>query len=191
MPAPAPKAACSTRSKAALYCSQGQLLRAGDGAAAGGVGHLRLRPDLSEMARIWKGGCIIRAELLDTIQGAFERDPNLDNLLLDPGFARDASTPPTSSGATLAQVARDLGVPIPAMSASLDYFDSYRSEQLPANLIQGLARLLRRAHLPPHRQGRDLPHDLGASGRSRQRRRRRSPRRTPARPARTSRPWSG
>lgn len=91
---------------------------------------------LPELARIWKGGCIIRAELLDTIQQAFERDPNLDNLFLDPGFAE------TINGLNddwryVARVARSLGVPIPATSASLDYFDSYRSAQLPANLIQG------------------------------------------------------
>jgi 6-phosphogluconate dehydrogenase len=123
--------------EAALYCSkvssyaQGMMLLKAASDAYG------FELTLSEMARIWKGGCIIRAELLDTIQGAFERDPQLNNLLLDPGFAE------TLNAANLqwryaARVARDLGVPIPAMSASLDYFDSYRSAQLPANLIQGL-----------------------------------------------------
>lgn len=91
---------------------------------------------LSEMARIWKGGCIIRAELLDTIQGAFERDPNLDNLLLDPGFAETLNKT-NEQWRYVSRVARDLGVPIPAISASLDYFDSYRAAELPANLIQG------------------------------------------------------
>jgi 6-phosphogluconate dehydrogenase len=91
---------------------------------------------LSEMARIWKGGCIIRAELLDTIQQAFEHDPQLNNLLLDPGFA-DTLNSLNGDWRYAAHVARDLGVPIPAMSASLDYFDSYRAAQLPANLIQG------------------------------------------------------
>jgi 6-phosphogluconate dehydrogenase len=91
---------------------------------------------LSELARIWKGGCIIRAELLDTIQRAFERNPDLDNLLVDPGFAETLNGL-NADWRYAARVARDLGVPIPAMSASLDYFDSYRSAQLPANLIQG------------------------------------------------------
>jgi len=90
---------------------------------------------LSEMARIWKGGCIIRAELLDTIQGAFERDPEMDNLFLDPGFAETLNAT-NDDWRYVTHVARDLGVPIPAFSASLDYYDSYRSAQLPANLIQ-------------------------------------------------------
>jgi 6-phosphogluconate dehydrogenase len=132
-----PKARLLDALEAALYCSK-------ISSYAQGMALLRAASDtygfeltLSEMARIWKGGCIIRAELLDTIQGAFERDPQLDNLLLDPGFAA------TLNGSNeqwryAAQVARDLGVPIPAMSASIDYFDSYRSEELPANLIQGL-----------------------------------------------------
>ncbi len=90
---------------------------------------------LSEMARIWKGGCIIRAELLDTIQGAFERDPEMHNLFLDPGFAETLNAT-NDDWRYVTHVARDLGVPIPAFSASLDYYDSYRSAQLPANLIQ-------------------------------------------------------
>jgi 6-phosphogluconate dehydrogenase len=90
---------------------------------------------LSELARIWKGGCIIRAELLDTIQGAFERDPGMHNLFLDPGFAEKLNAS-NDDWRLVAHVARDLGVPIPALSASLDYFDSYRAANLPANLIQ-------------------------------------------------------
>lgn len=92
--------------------------------------------DLAEIARIWKGGCIIRARLLDTIQRAFARDPQLDNLLLDSGVAS------TINGLNpqwreAAYVGRAFGVPCPALSSSLDYFDSYRAERLPANLIQG------------------------------------------------------
>jgi 6-phosphogluconate dehydrogenase len=90
---------------------------------------------LSELARIWKGGCIIRAELLDTIQAAFERDPHMHNLFLDPGFAETLNAT-NDDWRYVTHVARDLGVPIPAFSASLDYYDSYRSAQLPANLIQ-------------------------------------------------------
>ncbi len=93
--------------------------------------------NLSELARIWKGGCIIRAELLDTIQQAFQRDPDLDNLLLDPHFT-EAVNSLNDDWRYVASVGRQLGVPVPATSASLDYFDSYRSVQLPANLIQGL-----------------------------------------------------
>ncbi|MDQ3856605.1 MAG: NADP-dependent phosphogluconate dehydrogenase [Chloroflexota bacterium] len=95
--------------------------------------------NLSELARIWKGGCIIRAELLDTIQRAFERDPSArpTNLLLDPHFAQVINAS-SDDWRYVVHVARQLGIPVPAMSASLDYFDSYRAERLPANLVQGL-----------------------------------------------------
>jgi 6-phosphogluconate dehydrogenase len=92
--------------------------------------------NLAEIARIWKGGCIIRAELLDPIQQAFIRDPQLNNLLLDPRFA-DTVNFLNDDWRYTVQVARQLGIPCPATSASLDYFDSYRAERLPANLIQG------------------------------------------------------
>jgi 6-phosphogluconate dehydrogenase len=114
--------------KVSSYAQGMMLLRA----ASENYGfHLRL----SELARIWKGGCIIRAELLDTIQRAFERDPEMHNLFLDPGFARTLNDS-NDDWRFVAHVARDLGVPIPAMSASIDYYDSYRAAQLPANLIQ-------------------------------------------------------
>ncbi|CAA9529113.1 MAG: 6-phosphogluconate dehydrogenase, decarboxylating [uncultured Thermomicrobiales bacterium] len=93
--------------------------------------------DLSEIARIWKGGCIIRAKLLDPIREAFagESGRALDNLLLAPHIAETVNA--SVAGARHAvRVARALGIPCPAMSASLDYVDSYRQERLPANLIQ-------------------------------------------------------
>ncbi len=98
--------------------------------------------NLAEIARIWKGGCIIRAELLDTIQQAFMRDPSdtPTNLLLDPHFAREVNAA-NDDWRYVVRVARELGIPCPATSASLDYFDSYRAERLPANLIQGLRDL--------------------------------------------------
>lgn len=95
--------------------------------------------NLAELARIWKGGCIIRAELLDTIQQAFLNDPSDRplNLMLDPHFAQVINAS-NEDWRYSVHVARELGLPVPAMSASLDYFDSYRSAQLPANLVQGL-----------------------------------------------------
>jgi 6-phosphogluconate dehydrogenase len=92
--------------------------------------------NLAEIARIWTGGCIIRARLLGAIQTAFKENPGLVNLMLAPEFAEvlNARTQGLREAVT---VARALGVPCPAMSASLDYFDSYRQERLPANLIQG------------------------------------------------------
>ncbi len=91
--------------------------------------------NLSEIARIWKGGCIIRAALLDPIRKAFADDPNLPNLLLAPHIAESVNA--SQSGArTAIRIARAAGLPCPAMSASLDYFDAYRTPNLPANLIQ-------------------------------------------------------
>jgi 6-phosphogluconate dehydrogenase len=91
--------------------------------------------DLREIARIWKGGCIIRARLLDTIMHAFERAPDLPNLLLDPDI-RPRVLDAERGWRLAVQTAVDLGIPIPAMSASLAYFESYRSAVLPQNLTQ-------------------------------------------------------
>jgi 6-phosphogluconate dehydrogenase len=92
--------------------------------------------DLAEIARIWMAGCIIRAKLLDKIRAAFTTDPHLVNLLVDPAFASTIDGL-QDNWRRVIQAARATGVPCPAMSASLDYFDSYRSARLPANLIQG------------------------------------------------------
>ncbi|HEU5434190.1 MAG TPA: NADP-dependent phosphogluconate dehydrogenase [Thermomicrobiales bacterium] len=91
--------------------------------------------NLAEIARIWKGGCIIRAALLDQIRAAFSGPEQPANLLLAPNVAPEinAAAPGTR---TAAHAARALGLPCPAISASLDYFDSLRAERLPANLIQ-------------------------------------------------------
>jgi len=92
--------------------------------------------NLSEVARIWTGGCIIRATLLAEIQNAYKSDPELPNLMMSPEIAPRMNERTQSLRAVI-KVARDLGLPVPAMSAALDYFDSYRAERLPANLIQG------------------------------------------------------
>lgn len=92
--------------------------------------------DLSEIARIWKGGCIIRAALLDPIRAAFSEQDDLENLLLAPAIAETVNA--SMAGCREAvRLARAYGVPCPAMSASLDYVDTFRQERLPANLIQG------------------------------------------------------
>ncbi len=89
----------------------------------------------SEIARIWRGGCIIRARFLDDIRAAYADDPDLPNLLLAP-FFRDAVASRQAAWRHVVATAVGLGIPTPAMSASLAYFDSYRSARLPANLIQ-------------------------------------------------------
>jgi 6-phosphogluconate dehydrogenase len=91
--------------------------------------------NLSEMARIWKGGCIIRARFLDPIKSAYQRDPNLKNLLLDEDF-RNWMQGAQKNWRTCISVAQQHGVPVLAMASSLAYFDSYRTANLPQNLTQ-------------------------------------------------------
>jgi len=91
--------------------------------------------DMREMARIWKAGCIIRAKFLDSIMLAYERKPDLRNLLLDDEFSADAQKSQAAWRRTVAY-AQANGIAVPSMSASLSYFDAYRSAELPQNLTQ-------------------------------------------------------
>ena len=84
---------------------------------------------------MWKGGCIIRAQVLQKIQDAFARDKNIPSLLLDPVIAADLNNC-TAGWRRAVVVAIGYGVSTPALSASLNYFDSYRRESLPANMTQ-------------------------------------------------------
>jgi 6-phosphogluconate dehydrogenase len=88
-----------------------------------------------ETARIWKAGCIIRAVFLDEIMKVYKEEPNLPNLLLAKRF-KDAINQRQESWRKVVKTAIDNGIPTPAFSASLAYYDSYRRERLPANLIQ-------------------------------------------------------
>ncbi len=91
--------------------------------------------NLSEIARIWTGGCIIRADFLADIMRAYRENPELTNLLLDVNVARKSDE--TVGGARRAIVtARSWGIPVPGTSSALDYFDTLRQIALPANLIQ-------------------------------------------------------
>jgi 6-phosphogluconate dehydrogenase len=92
--------------------------------------------NLSEIARIWKAGCIIRARLLDPIMKAFGGGADLDNLMLDPFFTAAINDGQPHIRRVL-HTALDFGIPTPALSWALNYVDSYRQEFLPANLIQG------------------------------------------------------
>jgi 6-phosphogluconate dehydrogenase len=89
----------------------------------------------ADIARIWRAGCIIRASLLDDIAAAFEHEPELSNLLLNDVF-RAIVLGNQTAWREVARTAIDLGIPMMAASASLSYFDAYRSKRLPANLIQ-------------------------------------------------------
>jgi 6-phosphogluconate dehydrogenase len=91
--------------------------------------------DLAAIARIWRAGCIIRARLLEDVADAFAKDPNLPNLLIDHVFAEELLAQQDAWRET-AQVAIKLGIPIPAITSALAYFDGYRSAVLPTNLTQ-------------------------------------------------------
>jgi len=87
------------------------------------------------IALMWRGGCIIRSVFLGKIKEAFDNNPNLVNLLLDP-FFRNAVASAQSSWRNVVIEAAKLGIPVPAISTALAYFDGYRHERLPANLLQ-------------------------------------------------------
>ena len=91
----------------------------------------------SDIARIWKGGCIIRAKMLDPIQSAYLAKPDLKNLMLDPFFSGVVNTN-LDSLREIVKAATDVGAPCLAFSTSLGYIDSYRQARLPANLLQAL-----------------------------------------------------
>jgi len=93
------------------------------------------RLDLGTVARIWRGGCIIRADLLENIMAAFERNPDLPNLLMDPELGRRVAQC-REDLAAVSCTAAAMGIPAPGLMVSLAYFDAFRSARLPANLIQ-------------------------------------------------------
>jgi 6-phosphogluconate dehydrogenase len=119
----------------ALYCSkicayaQGfQLMRAAQSEYGWTL-------DFGEIARIWRGGCIIRAVFLQKITEAYSRTGDLANLLLDPYFTGEIARRQDQWRDVVARAVR-AGVPCPAFASALAYYDSYRSETLPAGLLQ-------------------------------------------------------
>jgi 6-phosphogluconate dehydrogenase len=121
--------------KAALYaskiCSYAQgynIIRAKSAEQGWGV-------DLGSLARIWKGGCIIRAGFLDRIKQAYERNPDLNNLLVDPDFAKDLAER-QEAWRRVVSLAVTSGIGAPGMTTSLSYFDTYRRGRGNANLVQ-------------------------------------------------------
>ncbi|MBX3278769.1 MAG: NADP-dependent phosphogluconate dehydrogenase [Acidobacteria bacterium] len=115
-------------SKICSYAQGMNLIRAGSD-------HFNWGMNLGELSRIWKGGCIIRAQFLDRIKQAYLRRPDLPNLLLDPDFKAwvlDAQP----RWRQIVSTSQALGIPVAAMSASLSYFDTYRAARLPLNLTQ-------------------------------------------------------
>ncbi|MEG4508232.1 decarboxylating NADP(+)-dependent phosphogluconate dehydrogenase [Microcoleus sp. F6_B4] len=119
----------------ALYCSKICSYAQGMALLSAASKSYNYDLSLSEISRIWKGGCIIRAGFLDKIKTAFKDDPALPNLLLAPEFKQTILDRQSAWRDVLA-TACQLGIAVPAFSASLDYFDSYRRARLPQNLTQ-------------------------------------------------------
>ncbi|MGF1540034.1 MAG: decarboxylating NADP(+)-dependent phosphogluconate dehydrogenase [Pleurocapsa sp.] len=119
----------------ALYCSKMCSYAQGMALLSKASAEFNYNLNLAETARIWKGGCIIRAGFLDKIKKAFNDNPNLPNLLLAPEF-KQSILDRQEAWREVLMVSNQLGIPVPAFSASLDYFDSYRRASLPQNLTQ-------------------------------------------------------
>jgi len=115
-------------SKIISYAQGYQLMR-----AAAKQHHWNL--NYGAIALIWRGGCIIRSVFLGKIKQAFDQNPDLDNLLLDP-FFKDAVAKAQTAWRRVITTAIEMGIPMPAMSSALAFYDGYRHERLPANLLQ-------------------------------------------------------
>jgi 6-phosphogluconate dehydrogenase len=115
---------------------------------------------------VWRAGCIIRSAFLGKIKEAFDRNPKLGNLLLDPYFTAWWSAASLPGGAWWRR-RWAAGVPVPAFTTALSFFDGFRSERLPANLLQAQrdyfgAHTYERVDQP---RGKVLPHQLDRQGR--------------------------
>ena len=105
------------------------------------------------IALMWRGGCIIRSAFLGKIKDAYTADPTLSNLLLAPYF-KDTIQRLLPAWRTVVSAAAGCGVPVPAMSAALSYFDGYTTASLPANLLQA-----QRDYFGAHLSGWTVPAD--------------------------------
>ena len=94
----------------------------------------RYNLNLETVARVWSGGCIIRAALLEQIQSAYHQSPDLANLLMDPNLGKTVQIRQADLRAVV-RTGIDLGIPVPGLMSALSYWDAYRSGRLPANLI--------------------------------------------------------
>ena len=93
--------------------------------------------DMPSIAQIWKGGCIIRSTLLSRIQDAFKKDPSLTNLVIDKWFTDQVNN--RLAGLTqVVSAAANAGIPVPCLSSTLDYLNSFRTSRLPQNLVQAM-----------------------------------------------------
>ena len=93
--------------------------------------------NMPSIAQIWKGGCIIRSKLLSKIQDAYNKDPNLKNLIFDDWFNNEIATR-LDNLAKVVALSTKAGIPVPCLSSTLDYLNSYRTNRLPQNLVQAM-----------------------------------------------------
>jgi 6-phosphogluconate dehydrogenase len=119
----------------ALYAAKIASYAQGMGLLSAASEEYKYDLDLSEIARIWRAGCIIRANLLNDITAAYHHTPRLPNLLLDSSF-KEVILSRQQAWRFVMQTAVGMGIPMLALGSSLAYFDAYRSERLPANLTQ-------------------------------------------------------
>lgn len=119
----------------ALYCSKICSYAQGFQLMAAAAEEYNWTLDFGSIAQIFRGGCIIRAAFLQKITDAYERDPKLANLLLDPYFTETVDKAQASWRKVVALGAEN-GIPLPTFSSALAYFDSYRMARLPQNLLQ-------------------------------------------------------
>ncbi|MCL1905820.1 MAG: hypothetical protein FWG06_02295, partial [Clostridiales bacterium] len=115
-------------SKIISYAQGYALLRAAAGAYGWDL-------DFGGIAMLWRGGCIIRSTFLGNIKEAFDRAPDLDNLMLDPFFTQ-ALADAQGGWRRVCAAAMTGGIPVPAFTSALAYYDGYRCARLPANLLQ-------------------------------------------------------
>jgi 6-phosphogluconate dehydrogenase len=121
----------------ALYASKIVAYAQGFEQMSAAAAEYKWNLDLGTIATIWRGGCIIRARFLNRIKEAYDEDARLKNLLLAPYFSK-AVIDGQAAWRRVVIAAIDAGVPVPAFSSALAYYDGYRRERGPANLIQGL-----------------------------------------------------
>jgi len=119
----------------ALYCSKIMSYAQGMAMLSAASKAYTWNLKLNEIASLWKGGCIIRARFLDSIRKAYETNTELKNLILDP-FMRAEVSRSVPGLRKIVSLAAASGIPVPAFSASLAYFDSYVTANLPQNLTQ-------------------------------------------------------
>jgi len=142
LPGPAPSGSVSDRDRyvedvrKALYASKIVAYAQGFDVIAAGAAEYDWKIDSGALARIWRGGCIIRAAFLNRITEAFEQEPNLASLLVAPYFTAALGDTQESWRRVVAHAAAS-GIPTPGFSSALAYYDGLRSERLPAALIQG------------------------------------------------------